>query len=295
MSLLPTKPQPPTLGNWIKTLTGFGILWEFLQSKGFTELKPRHLNQDPLEIRFGQYRAHGERNTNPTCWQFEGIHNASLISEMSEKKSFDTNCESICDGDVLFTLEDYLMDGNEDLLTIDIDPELDNVLPGNSDSNNPDIPDESNENSSSNPLPDLVSQKHLKIEPALSCVACQISFVRGNQEKNKNSFFDEVSSKIYKKLNQIMPIVCHHRKISQVLFQTVSVEVGADWVYCKEQHQRDLHREALNLIIDEFITHWCTAINRHLAGKSSNMKYDLMFKRAREKYQKKLKKSARIP
>jgi len=79
-----------------------------VESKGIRFLKTRNINQDPLENFFGLIRSHGRRNINPSCSQFCGSYKTLLINNFTAKRSVGSNCENINDGDLLFTLKQFV-------------------------------------------------------------------------------------------------------------------------------------------------------------------------------------------
>ena len=77
------RSEIPCLENLIGTLEGFKLLWKKLKSLGFKSFNTRNLNQDPLEIFFGNVRSHDVRSNRPTCFQFESIFKSLLIQIQS--------------------------------------------------------------------------------------------------------------------------------------------------------------------------------------------------------------------
>lgn len=108
----PKTKQPvkciPSLKNWIFTIRGFRNIWKIMDNEGIKFLKTRNINQDPLENFFGMIRSHGRRNINPSCSQFCGSYKTLLINNCTAKKSVGSNCENINDGDLLFSLKQFL-------------------------------------------------------------------------------------------------------------------------------------------------------------------------------------------
>lgn len=68
-------------------------LWRNLEKEGRTYLKPKSLNQDPLENFFGQIRSHGVRYTNPNCFSFISSYRTLIINNFFSVHSPGTNCE----------------------------------------------------------------------------------------------------------------------------------------------------------------------------------------------------------
>ncbi|XP_011859285.1 PREDICTED: uncharacterized protein LOC105556783 [Vollenhovia emeryi] len=114
----PVSKKPLTgylcLKNWIKTLEAFQYLWRVWKKKGFKQLRPRYINQDPLENFFGCIRSTGCRNINPTCTNFCAAYKILLINNLSSRHTIERNCEDICDGHLLFSLKDFITEASED-------------------------------------------------------------------------------------------------------------------------------------------------------------------------------------
>lgn len=98
----------PSLKNWVFTLRGFQKIWKFVNNAGIKYLKTRNINQDPLENFFGMIRSHGRRNINPSCSQFCGSYKTLLINNFTSKRSLGNNCENKNDGDLLFSLKQFI-------------------------------------------------------------------------------------------------------------------------------------------------------------------------------------------
>lgn len=86
---------PPSLKNWIVTLTSIHDVFTYLNNKyGISFLRTRFLNQDPLENFFGQMRQHGGRNINPSPVVFAGNFKTLLINNYVSSHSLGANCEN---------------------------------------------------------------------------------------------------------------------------------------------------------------------------------------------------------
>ena len=94
----------PVIKHWQTTIGGFQTLWQISQTLGFKYFKPRYLNQNPLENFFGCIRSLNYRYTNPTAKHFKSNFKTLLLNNLTSKNSFG-NCETICDGNLLLTLE----------------------------------------------------------------------------------------------------------------------------------------------------------------------------------------------
>lgn len=100
----------PFKNGWITTINATTQLFEVCLSMGFTFLRTRSLNQDPLENSFASIRQFGARNTNPNCYQFISCFKTSLLNNLINYNSNHTNCESD-DGKILENFEDFLNAG----------------------------------------------------------------------------------------------------------------------------------------------------------------------------------------
>ena len=79
----PSK-EIPTFKYWIRTIEAFKLLWKKVSDAGFIELKTRYMNQDPLEIFFGQIRSQTVTNRNPTPVQFESFFKSLFFGKTSQ-------------------------------------------------------------------------------------------------------------------------------------------------------------------------------------------------------------------
>lgn len=102
------EKQVPSLKNWIRTIKGFELLWDTLKKRNVYQFMPRRVNQDSLENYFGTIRSHGHRNINPTCIQFQYSFKTLLINNLVSGKTVKTNCENIADGNMLFSLQNFV-------------------------------------------------------------------------------------------------------------------------------------------------------------------------------------------
>lgn len=97
------------LKNWIRIL-GFIILRKNLKEVGFSFIKTRIINQDPLENFFGLIRTLGRRNVNPTCQNFIDSFKTLLINNLTSRYTIGGNCEvnNDCNGKLLVTLKKFI-------------------------------------------------------------------------------------------------------------------------------------------------------------------------------------------
>lgn len=117
------------------------------------------------------------------------------------------------------------------------------------------------------------------------CQNCAMSRLRPQASINKKSDLDMAYEKILQALHVTMPLVCHHRKISDVLLGRVMTMTDDTWVYCT-LHRSTVHQELVKLVIIHFLNDWCTMINRHLTGKVNHLKTQPMFREANQRYEK---------
>lgn len=65
-----TSDNLPVKKGWLHTIQALLEIWSDLQSVGFSNLRTRSLNQDPLENLFGIIRQTSGSDLNPTCYHF---------------------------------------------------------------------------------------------------------------------------------------------------------------------------------------------------------------------------------
>ncbi|XP_034232810.1 uncharacterized protein LOC117640418 [Thrips palmi] len=82
---------PPCLKGLIDNLRGLEWIWKVVKKLGFTSLKLRNLNQDPLENYFGQIRQSCGSNSDPTLAQFVGAMKVCLVQQITSGRN--QNCE----------------------------------------------------------------------------------------------------------------------------------------------------------------------------------------------------------
>ncbi|CAH0550751.1 unnamed protein product [Brassicogethes aeneus] len=92
--------KPPSQIGWLTSLNAIRGVWNHLKNKGCSLLRPRSLNQDPLENLFGAIRYGCGSNDNPTVKQFIGSFKTQILNGLANK-AFATNCEE--DENVLLT------------------------------------------------------------------------------------------------------------------------------------------------------------------------------------------------
>lgn len=119
------------LKNWIRTIYSFQDLWKMLKSDNFIQLIPRYINQDPLENCFGCIRATGYRNINPTCTGFRGAYKVLLLNNLCSRKNVGQNCENINNGELLFTLQQFISEAKRESISI-VNTEEECIIPNTS-------------------------------------------------------------------------------------------------------------------------------------------------------------------
>ena len=103
---------PPTVGNFIFTITAIRRLWKNVCDLGYEYLCPRALNQDPLENFFGCIRLQRGRNVNPTCQSFVASFKTLLVNNYMSPHSPGSNCEEDEHDGSISTLREFLESSN---------------------------------------------------------------------------------------------------------------------------------------------------------------------------------------
>lgn len=92
--------KPPSQIGWLTSLNAIRGIWAYLRTNEFKVLRPRSLNQDPLENLFGCIRFGSGCNDNPTAFQFVGSLKAQILNNLIHSTTA-TNCEK--DNNVLLS------------------------------------------------------------------------------------------------------------------------------------------------------------------------------------------------
>lgn len=97
----------PTIKGLEHTLSAFQDLWNYLKVQGFTQLRLRNLNQDPVENFFSLVRHEGGDSTCPTVEQYDATYKILLVTRYANIKIKGTNCtndegEMLVDANELF-------------------------------------------------------------------------------------------------------------------------------------------------------------------------------------------------
>ncbi|XP_018566416.1 uncharacterized protein LOC108907288 [Anoplophora glabripennis] len=101
------KKVMPCFNNWLITLKGLKILRKQLKLFGFSRIKTRRFNQDPVENLFGRIRQRGQRFTKPTCKAFGTFYKSLLLNGLVSKLSVGSNCEDD-EGSILVSLQKFI-------------------------------------------------------------------------------------------------------------------------------------------------------------------------------------------
>lgn len=99
-----------------------------MKNKNIKQLITRHINQDSLENFFGCIRATGYKNINPTCTGVGAAYKVLLINNLSSRQSLGRNCEDTCDGQLLFTLQQFISRTKREIINIE-DIEEESAIP----------------------------------------------------------------------------------------------------------------------------------------------------------------------
>lgn len=237
------KKSVPSLRSWVYIFEGFQKIWKFVESKGFSELKTRIVSQDPLENYFGRVRSFGGRNITPSCRQFAAIYKSLLITNVTSAQSLVSNCESTCDGEMLFAVDDMISDDEESAEIPDSeDDEEENVF-------DPDeIAAAVKENFNESPVAmntllssvHLITKRPLKIPSIKSCERCTNSLIRSSvNSEDPKSPFESLYETVHMHLTERMPKICHFRKITKVLLLSVHETVNNAWIVCDIAEHRE--------------------------------------------------------
>lgn len=267
------------LQNWVKTIYSFQNLWKMLRNEGFKRFTPRYINQDPLENFFGCIRMAGCRNINPTCVGMRGAYKVSLINNLSSRYSVGRNCEEICNGELLFTLEQFISDRHrENINTAEIEEEC--AIPNISST----IEEQSSlsyEKTCS--IIATIKKKILLRTPFKQCNLCQ------DIASKNNEFGKQIYPRMQKIINQNINNFYYQYKIKEKIRDVVLAKIDFNFIKC-EQHHEALKNCIIDFLIITRINIWCKIINRMLNGKDSIINKNPIMRQAQLKYIKSRKK-----
>ena len=263
----PIKTQPPCLTNLIKTIDGVQLLWKRLKELGFTSLKTKHLNQDPLENFFGLIRDHGAQNNKPTCYQFIGHFKALVINNLTHYCIRGTNCEDD-KGASLLTWKSYLVFVGE----AEKETEAGNlcITPQNPANKDPKITASATPIKEKFTVSTLVVLKEVRaLEPCLeSCPECikLISSQSGTSSRRTMSPLNEMYNDVVSLLKRIMDSVYKKHQVIKLASNYLKKEIHSEIATCR-MHRESLINSFLHCSIKKYITSTSAYLNLISKGK----------------------------
>lgn len=304
----------PSLKNWKFTLRGFQKIWKIIKNKGIRFLKTRNINQDSLENFFGLIRSHGRRNINPSCSQFCGSYKTLLINNFTARRSVGSNCENINDGDLLFTLKQFVKNATCEINITEQTAEEDFLTESSQVKNIENMHkgyplQESNRSY----VAGWVVKKVLSITKFKNCIACKesllsndtshteyIQLINPEYVKEKQSltypsmcFLKDIFIEADSVLNENISSLCFRRNVSVLLRERVYEKLNSNFVKCIE-HKEELKHAVIQVIIKLFLYTFYKSVNRILSGRDTRyVASNTIFKQAIVHYEKKQKRSIR--
>lgn len=106
------QSKPPSQIGWLTSLNAIRGVWVYMQSKGAISLRPRSLNQDPLENLFGSIRYGCGCNDNPNTKQFIASLKTQILNGLTNQ-AIAANCQED-DNILLSNLRSFLDVSEED-------------------------------------------------------------------------------------------------------------------------------------------------------------------------------------
>lgn len=246
------RKKVPSLINWDKTIKGFQQLWELLKKNKIARFSPRNINQDPLENFFGTVRSHGHRNINPIPTHFEAVFKALLINNLTSCKTVKGNCEDTNDGKLLFTLENFLRDAHSNELNSNIDKCEDMPYAVTK------VQSKAVRESTSS-LHNIVKKMLLNKE-IYTCQYCTV--VLQNTKALRTTLVHATIA-----LRSEIRKVCHLKNIKNRLALILTNSLEFTFISCNS-HFESFQVKLINIIIKDYLTHWCRNINRLLTGQN---------------------------
>ncbi|KAL1492252.1 hypothetical protein ABEB36_012729 [Hypothenemus hampei] len=270
----------PTIRNWIQTIRGFQQLWCTLKERGFKTLRPRNINQDPLENFFGQIRTFGRANRNPTCAQFGTYYKALLITNLTTKSSNKTNCEENFNGELLVSLKS-IFESNEtaqekqicqSAVNLDLKEYIDEMK---------------NEIS---PIKkhtlNIILKQILDYEAIKDCDACKTLLTRDGTRASRNiiTTFQRTQSVLNEYFKDF-----HYERNLRILLKTVCfIEVELVWIDCT-LHGSQIKDVFVEKIVQQYFDYSCEKVNKILQGKEQYVGRNELMCNAKSKYLRTLK------
>jgi len=249
-----------------------------LQRKGINSLLPRNFNQDPLENMFGAVRSLG--CSNPTCGSFIQAYKTLMLNNLVSPHSPGANCEEdITEGTLtsyknLFSTQHQDINYNQQILTADLPrPILPNL------SKNIDNLRQLTHTYISGFIVKKLNRDILKDCQNCLKIICtdnlstehQLISVREYQPtklslKYPSTSFRLLICNIITYINSVFPSICHHQQIKLTLINTISSNFDLSNLCCTD-HINMFEKKIVNCVVNMFINHWCTEVNRILSGK----------------------------
>lgn len=262
------KPvSTPSLNNWITTIKGFQKLWAIVNKAGIKSFKTRNCNQDPLENFFGLIRSHNRRNVNPTCSNFESSFKTLLINNLTGKHSVGNNCEKDTNGEVLFSLQNFVEDSIETLNTSDT------------------ITDTIEEIAQIDNISDLLNDDELISNGVYIHIIDKLFYMQSSncqlcKENISLQTIKPVINKAYIIYKNKMPSICFRTGIRKKFNTIIKDEVDFSFFKC-EEHELDFKDTFIQIILENFsIAQWCSNINKKITGKDRSKPTNIIEKQA---------------
>ncbi|XP_036139614.1 uncharacterized protein LOC118648110 isoform X2 [Monomorium pharaonis] len=303
----PKTKQPvkciPSLKNWIFTLRGFRKIWKIANNAGMQFLKTRNINQDPLENFFGMIRSHGRRNINPSCSQFCGSFKTLLINNLTSKQSMGSNCENKNDGDLLFTLKQFVTNVSHENNTEEIEEDY---IQSHQIAHETIVHKSSHKNGQVY-VAGWIAKKILSLKQFKNCPECKQNLLATDTtceeyaEIAYKEYVQEKPSLIYPSmsflkyafieadniLNQNISLLCFRRNVSALLQARLNDKLNLDFLKCN-QHKIELKKAVIQKITRLYLFNFCKTINKILSGRDTrHLGTNMILTQAIELYKKK--------
>lgn len=234
------RNAPKCLKNWMWTIRGAVYLWKTLKKCGFTRLNLKHLNQDVVENFFGQVRANGYRNVNPSPYQFGKVFRTLLTTNLTSRHSLSANCKE--------NEKDSM-----DLLTLLNEAE---IIESDNNDNDVDCVEAAIPTAEvTNMLVDvhmLLTNYQKKLTQ--KCVECTTQLLN---ETTVNAFIQAVDI-----VEMQFPNFCQELKIKEkvtTILKTKTISV--------QMHCHATYNDIIEIIAEKFLIGWCKFLNKILNRK----------------------------
>lgn len=247
--------QPPCLNNLKKTIQGIKVLWKNLKQFGFTCLKTRHLNQDPLENFFSQIRGLSA-NRKPSCFQFISIFKSLIFKTFNNYKPSTSNCEND-NGNTLVSLESMCSENVNYSRPHVYLQKIVNPASYNEDA----IPEKGNLSSDSNNLLNCLKEK---VPSLVSCNNCSSRI-----KTSLNSFnIKELHNDTKSILRRIIPTIFSSVGICNNAATTIKKEITVEHICCPI-HKNEVMEQFINLSTTLYLRSVSSFLDCLLRGKIS--------------------------